>query len=1021
MVEINDIRTIDGSNNQIGDELGSDTAGLTGAPLERLFDPDFADDFNEPRGGGLGDEESSLPNPRTISNALSNQPNSDSDNPLDASDWLWQWGQFLDHDLGLSEGTNILTLREEDRADLRFNIPIPVTNPPDILRGPRFTEIPLNRIEAVEGTGVDGEVREVENEVTAFIDGSNGYGSGIVRAAAKRTDLGNSFFGEAASDGEILTEEAEDGQILRFVEIEVEEESNVELAGTEEGSEGEEEGEAPRLYFPPVGESPYDGKLLVANDPYGTDGLAFEEGFDPNNTSGEILAPYNRADSPNADPDPDPEGEGRVPNDQEFISGDVRINEQSGLIAIHTLFIREHNQVADKVAFHLDAQDDEALNEAFEAYTENVLEIYPDATPEQIRGEFIYEAARAVVGAKNQVITYEEFLPILVGNESADDLEVINEDLLSPGIAAEFSGAAYRLGHTLLSNQIRTIDRQGMDEISLREAFFNPQSISADGLDNILVGLNYQESNDADTQVIDGLRNSLFGPPGSGGLDLVAINIQRGRELGIPGYTAVYNELNPDAPIENFDDLGEVIGADLAEDFAEVYDNVEDIDLWIGGLAEMPIEGALLGPTIGAIVSDQFARLRDYDRFFYEDQLADEDSFLSVVSNAIDLDLSDVTLASVIRANIDTPELVPDDAFRVPFDNERSGTVNGDRGDRRLVGSADNDLIDGLAGNDDIRGSQGDDILFGGAGNDTLRGQAGEDTLVGGVGNDSLEGQAGDVFIGGTGNDTYNILVGEPAGTFVVDETGNNDQIILSTDRDGGTLDLTLSDFRPGVAGIKKAGNDLLIDINQNGIIDPDTDLTVADYFNNVGNARASTIEQVSNLSSEEIIEYFDSPETADNAPVSRFFNREEEFYRYTISESEKDSLLLDDDYNFNGDRFVSAPQDDALDDLTGARPVYSFANENTSADFLTISEFERDVVLRDSTSLEFEGVAFYAYETQVEGSQPVYRFLNTDNGTHFYTSSVTERDRFLEDDDFRAEGLPGTDGVAFYVPDVDV
>ena len=1033
MVDINeDIRTIEGTNNQVTEGEGEDP-GRTEASLERVFEPAFEDGFNEPRGGGLTEGESSLPNPRTISNALSDQPNSeDSDNPLDASDWLWQWGQFLDHDLGLSEGTNILDIPEADREEVReevgFDIPIPVPEPPerDILLGDNFTAIPFNRIPGVEGTGVEGTgdeddvVREVRNEVTAYIDGSNGYGSGIVRAAAKRTDLGNSFFGEATAGAEIQTEETEDGQTLRFVEIEVEEESNVELAGTEEGEEGEggQEEQAPRLYFPPEGESPFDGKLLVANDPYGTDGLAFESGADPNNLSGEILAPYNRADSPNADPDPD--GEGRVPNDQEFISGDVRINEQSGLIAVHTLFIREHNLIADKVAFHLDAQDDEALNEAFEAYTENVLEIYPDATPEQIRGEFIYEAARAVVGAKNQVITYEEFLPILVGNESADDLEIINEDLLSPGIAAEFSGAAYRLGHTLLSNQIRTIDRQGMGEISLREAFFNPQSISADGLDNILIGLNYQESNDADTQVIDGVRNSLFGPPGRGGLDLVAINIQRGRELGVPGYTAIYNELNPDAPINNFEDLGEVIGEDLAEDFAEVYDNVEDIDLWIGGLAEMPIEGALLGPTIGAIVSDQFARLRDFDRFFYEDQLEDENSFLSVVSNAIDLDLEEVRLADIIRENVDTPELVPDDAFRVPFDNEREGTVNSDRGNNRLVGSADADLIDGNAGNDDIRGSQGDDILFGGAGNDTLLGQAGEDTLVGGIGDDSLEGQAGDVFIGGAGDDTYNILVGEPAGTFVVDETGE-DRIILSTDRDGGTLELTLTDFRPGVAGIKKAGNDLLIDINQNGIIDSETDLTVADYFNNFGNARASTIEQVGNLSSEEIIEYFDSPETADNAPVSRFFNREGEFYRYTISESEKDSLLLDDDYNFNGDRFVSAPQDDALDDLTGARPVYSFANEDTSADFLTISEFERDVVLRDSTSLEFEGVVFYAYETQVEGSQPVYRFLNTDNGTHFYTTSATERDRFLEDDDFRAEGLPGTDGVAFYVPDVEI
>ena len=1020
MVDINDIRTIEGNNNQIGDELGNDFDGRTEAPLIRLFDPAFEDGFNEPRGGGLEDGESSLPNPRTVSNELSAQPRNLSGNPLGASDWLWQWGQFLDHDLSLSEGTNILDLPEEEVAELSFNIPLPEG---DLLRGDFFTEIPVNRVEEVEGTGVEGEPREVRNEITAFIDGSNGYGSSEIRAAAKRTDLGNSFFGEFTEDNEIIIEESTG---RRFVEIEIESEANVELTGVEEegeeeGEEGEAEGgtETVRLFLPPEGESPFDGKLLVANDGYGTDGLAFEEGEDPNNTSGEILAPYNRADSPNADPDPN--GEGRVPNDEEFISGDLRINEQSGLIAIHTLFIREHNLLADKIAFHLDAGDDEALNEAFEAYSENASEIHEDASDEQIRGEFIYEAARAVVGAKNQVITYEEFLPILVGNETAADLEVIDEDILSPGIAVEFSGAAYRLGHTLLSDQIFTVDRRGTGNISLQNAFFNPQSISENGLDDILVGLNYQESNEADTRVIDGVRNNLFGPEGRGGLDLVAINLQRGRELGIPGYTEVYNQLNPDAPIEDFDDLGEVFGEDLAASFAEVYDSVDQIDLWIGGLAEMPInEDVLLGPTLGAIVSDQFARLRDYDRFFYEDQLAEEDSFLSVVSNAIDLDLSEVRLAGVIRENVDTPELVPDNAFAVPFENERLGTVNADNGNNRIVGSSEADLIDGDAGDDDIRGSLGDDIIFGGAGSDSLFGQGGADTLIGGFGNDLLEGQAGDVFIGGTNDDTYDILVSEPTGTYVVDETGNNDVINLNIDRQGGTLDLELTDFEPGVAGIKKSGNDLLIDLNQDGIIDPEADLTIGDYFNNVGEARASTIEQVGNLDSEEIIEYFNTPEITEPSRVFRFFNEEESLYRYTTDIAERNVLRNDEDLRFNGTIFFSAPEGDDLDALTGAKPVYSFTNEDTGTQLFTISEFERDVVLENSSILDYEGVAFYAYTTQVEGTQPVYRFLNTENGTHVFTPSAGERTSFIENEDFAPEGLNGGN-VAFYVPEVEI
>ena len=276
------------------------------------------------------------------------------------------------------------------------------------------------------------------------------------------------------------------------------------------------------------------------------------------------------------------------------------------------------------------------------------------------------------------------------------------------------------------------------------------------------------------------------------------------------------------------------------------------------------------------------------------------------------------------------------------------------------------------------------------------------------------------MFIGGTNDDTYDILVSEPTGTYVVDETGNNDVINLNIDRQGGTLDLELTDFEPGVAGIKKSGNDLLIDLNQDGIIDPEADLTIGDYFNNLGEARASTIEQVGNLDSEEIIEYFNTPEITEPSRVFRFFNEEESLYRYTTDIAERNVLRNDEDLRFNGTIFFSAPEGDDLDALTGAKPVYSFTNEDTGTQLFTISEFERDVVLENSAVLDYEGVAFYAYTTQVEGTQPVYRFLNTENGTHVFTPSAGERTSFIENEDFAPEGLNGGN-VAFYVPEVEI
>lgn len=101
-------------------------------------------------------------------------------------------------------------------------------------------------------------------------------------------------------------------------------------------------------------------------------------------------------------------------------------------------------------------------------------------------------------------------------------------------------------------------------------------------------------------------------PAGQGGFDLAAINIQRGRDVGLPGYVEVYNSLFPDeAPIRTFDDLDRVFGAEVADLFEQAYDGVDQIDLWIGGISEIAGDNqGLLGPTFSAIIEDQFARLR---------------------------------------------------------------------------------------------------------------------------------------------------------------------------------------------------------------------------------------------------------------------------------------------------------------------------------------------------------------------------------------------------------------------------
>ena len=178
--------------------------------------------------------------------------------------------------------------------------------------------------------------------------------------------------------------------------------------------------------------------------------------------------------------------------------------------------------------------------------------------------------------------------------------------------------------------------------------------------------------------------------------------------------------------------------------FAAAYDNVDQIDLWLGGISEQPAEhGGLLGPTFSALIADQFMRSRAGDEFFYLNDL----EHLSI----LDPDLEDTNLSGMLRDNIADPYMIPDDAFKVPFEN----SIFGDDLNNILRGTNLSDLIDGGEENDVIKGQGGNDILFGGLGDDYIRGGNGADKILGGDGKDKLKGNCGDDYINGGLGDDY--------------------------------------------------------------------------------------------------------------------------------------------------------------------------------------------------------------------------------------------------------------------------
>ena len=225
------------------------------------------------------------------------------------------------------------------------------------------------------------------------------------------------------------------------------------------------------------------------------------------------------------------------------------------------------------------------------------------------------------------------------------------------GISTVFAAAAYRLGHSMLSDELLCLDgnMQTIDSgnLALQESFFDPTLMTSIGPDPILRGLCVQQCQELDNEIVDGVRNFLFGAPGSGGFDLASLNIQRGRDHGLPSYNAVreayglrpvrgFSEINPDAAV--------------VSRLSSVYLSPDDVDPWVGMLAERHVEGAMVGETHRAVLADQFRRLRDGDRFWYQNYLKPE--LVTVVEAQ--------TLARIIRRNTNIGDEISDVVFRVP-------------------------------------------------------------------------------------------------------------------------------------------------------------------------------------------------------------------------------------------------------------------------------------------------------------------------------------------------------------------
>jgi Ca2+-binding RTX toxin-like protein len=407
---------------------------------------------------------------------------------------------------------------------------------------------------------------------------------------------------------------------------------------------------------------------------------------------------------------------------------------------------------------------------------------------------------------------------------------------------------------------------------------------------SIFLGSSDQIGNELDEFVTETLRNNLLGLP----LDLPTINMTRAREAGVPPLNdlrrQIYNDTQDSqvAPYTSWVDFGEhlkhpeslanfiaaygkhpsITGAatlaakrtaaqaildrsadpaaagpsdsvafmNSTDPWANNADDtsttgLDDVDLWVGGLAENTnINGGLLGTTFNYVFESTLQNLQDGDRLYYLSRTPglnlraqlEGNSFAEMIQRNTDgthtlkadpfssadcrfelrnlagtaaaFTASGATVADDPNSDCDESKLLlrkSDGTIQYrqfntvdPSGINGQGVYNGTSGVDRVTGGLDNDTVWGGAGADRIEGNPGDDVILGGDGRDTITDNGGDDVLKGGAGNDSIDGGIGfDILLGGDGRDFINggqqdnESFGGPGDDFILAGQGTEDAV----------------------------------------------------------------------------------------------------------------------------------------------------------------------------------------------------------------------------------------------------
>ncbi|XP_064192034.1 dual oxidase 1-like [Anguilla rostrata] len=284
--------------------------------------------------------------------------------------------------------------------------------------------------------------------------------------------------------------------------------------------------------------------------------------------------------------------------------GNSRGNENVFTVAEGIIWFRYHNYLASKLQEQQKTWSDEEL----------------------------FQAARKRVVATFQNIAFYEWLPLYLGNQTVPQYPGYQKHT-DPGISPEFQAAAMRFGSTMVPpgvymrnrtchyRDIINFDNSTSSAMRVCNSFWNRENrnlLTDQDVDDLIMGMASQIAEREDNIIVEDLRDYMYGPLKYTRSDLVALTIQRGRDSGLPSYNQARATFDL-PPVSRWEDMNPQLNRtcpELFRNLAELYGNdISKLELFPGGLLE---SSGAPGPLFSAIILDQFQRIRDGDRYWFE-------------------------------------------------------------------------------------------------------------------------------------------------------------------------------------------------------------------------------------------------------------------------------------------------------------------------------------------------------------------------------------------------------------------